>query len=262
MGHYYASDGTPVHRQPKKGGGTRDTTLADAKKQGLFESVKTQLGIIDPLHGSTGNVIEAAYNEPPKKGESIEDYAQRIRQAAFQEDHPGRADLGTQIHDAISKAFLGEPYEWPMDGYVQTAHRVIAELGLSVIESEKVIVSAQYGYAGTMDVAAGKGMCCAILDWKTKITQPGQKVRPNRTDCAQVAAYWMAYYGGEMREPNGLAMGYNVYLSINEEGRFQIQEWTPQDLRAGWQLFKHVLACRRLLSGHDPRQPKPANTHE
>lgn len=262
MGHYYASDGTPVHTQPKKGGGTRDTTLADAKKQGLFESVKTQLGIIDPLHGSTGNVIDAAYNEPPKKGESREDYAQRIRQAAFQEDHPGRANLGTQIHDAISKAFLGEPYEWPMDGYVQTAHRVVAELGLEIVESEKVVVSTRYGYAGTMDVAATFRLSPVILDWKTKITTPGQRVRPHRTDCAQVAAYWMAYWGEEDREPSDKAAGYNVYLSINEEGRYQIQPWTPQDLRAGWQLFKHVLACRRLLSGHDPRQPKPANTHE
>ena len=40
-GHWYSKEGKPVHTQIKKDGGERNTTLADAKKLGLYPSVTT-----------------------------------------------------------------------------------------------------------------------------------------------------------------------------------------------------------------------------
>lgn len=264
MGHYYASDGTPVHTQKKKGGGTRDTTLADAKKQGLFPSVTTVLDVL-AKHGLNywreEKIIEAGFAIGPRVYEFVEDYAHDVRARAF--DSVGNAaDLGTLIHGDIEGLLLGTHSEWRVREEANAAVRHMESMGLSICESEARIVNHRHGYAGTADIVATKDGKPVVLDFKTKATKPGKKIEPSENHPTQITAYWMGYWGIEDAFPKSAALGYNVYISTTEPGRIETVEWSAEVLRREWDLFKHVLAIWRTRTGHDPRQPKPANTHE
>lgn len=264
MGHYYASDGTPVHTQRKKGGGTRDTTLADAKKQGLFPSVTTVLDVL-AKHGLNywreEKIIEATLKFDTICVEDVARYSREVREAAFS-DVGNAADLGTLIHADIEGLLLGEKSEWQVRDEANAAVRHMESMGLSICESEARIVNHRHGYAGTADIVATKDSRPVVLDFKTKATKPGKKIEPSENHPTQIAAYWMGYWGIEDAFPKPTALGYNVYISTTEPGRIETVEWSAEVLRHEWELFRHVLAIWRARTGHDPRQPITANTHE
>ena len=48
LSHWYSADGQPMYEVPKaKGGGTRKTTIRDARKHGWYPSVTSILKIVD-----------------------------------------------------------------------------------------------------------------------------------------------------------------------------------------------------------------------
>ena len=108
--HWYDKDGNACFEVPKaKGGGMRATTLADARKLGLYPSVTTIMGVMAKPQlddWKLQQVAERAYANPPQDGEEAGTYARRTIDGAF-EQVGDAADLGS--HQCLSAGGLLTP---------------------------------------------------------------------------------------------------------------------------------------------------------
>jgi len=136
----------------------------------------------------------------------------------------------------------------PCGEFVLPAVAKIKELGLEVVDSEKVLVNPAYGYAGTTDLLWRRGTdsTTGILDYKSKRTKPGKPIEPIETHPVQIAAYIAAFWGKDWEYPiQPHNRGYNVYISTTEVGRVDVAEWDYTTLKDSWEVFKHCLAIFR-----------------
>jgi hypothetical protein len=264
--HSYSIDGSPKHTVPTKGKAknpTRPTNLKDMQENGWFPSVTEYLRMMSAPGLDAykiREVIKACYHCPPIADEDIDTYSAHIQEKAGM-DAGGAADLGTQIHESLERHFK-EPLLWkpdelitmpngaqvPCSEFVLPAVEKIKALGLSVVETEKVLVNAPYGYAGTTDVVWRRqaDATTGILDYKSKRTKPGKPVEPTETHPVQIAAYIAAFWGKDWEYPiQPHHRGYNVYISTIEVGRVDIVEYDYATLKDSWEVFKHCLAIFR-----------------
>jgi len=257
--HWYDRDGKAVFEVPKaKGGGMRATTIADARKLGLYPSVTTVLSVLAKpqlVDWQLGQVAGKAYTNPPQDGESQEDYARRIISAS-QEQVGEAADLGTQIHAAIEAHFKGEPVAEEMQVYVRPTVTALENAGIKLLEHELRLVNTDLGYAGTTDaVMQNDWGNVGILDFKSRKTKPGQKCEPWETEPMQIAAYSAAKFGfiGDLHS-NHLkeAFGANVYISTTEPGRVEIVQYFDPQLQQAWKAFTSALHLWQYLKAYKP----------
>jgi len=250
--HWYDRDGKAVFEVPKaKGGGMRATTIADARKLGLYPSVTTVLSVLAKpqlVDWQLGQVAGKAYSNPPQDGESQEDYARRIISAS-QEQVGEAADLGTQIHAALEAHFKGEPVA---DGYQQFVAPVAAlatKEGITFREHELRLVNTNDGYAGTTDAVFTDSIGFnGILDFKSRKTKPGQPCTPWETEPMQIAAYCVAKFGSIKYNTTGA----NVYISTTEPGRVEIVTYSATQLEESWSAFQAALKLWQYLKGYRP----------
>ena len=259
--HWYDRDGKAVFEVPKaKGGGMRATTIADARKLGLYPSVTTVLSVLAKpqlVDWQLGQVAGKAYSNPPQDGESQEDYARRIISAS-QEQVGEAANLGTKIHAAIEAHFKGEPVTEEMQVYVRPTVVALENAGIKLLEHELRLVNTELGYAGTTDaVMVDAAGIEGILDFKSRKTKPGQKCEPWETEPMQIAAYSSAKFGEEtdwstvestLIQPHGA----NVYISTTEPGRVEIVRYNYKDINAAWTAFCAALELWQHLKGYKP----------
>jgi len=84
--HYYWPDGKPCYEVPNasKPGQMRKTTLADAKKLGLYPSPTTIMKILNNEVINNWRVNQALYHAmttPSSEGESGDQYARRVSES-------------------------------------------------------------------------------------------------------------------------------------------------------------------------------------
>jgi len=250
--HWYKSDGTPFHSiltaDEKK---TRSTTLADARKIGLFPSVTSILGVFNKPQlekWKMNQVAIAAFKTQPQKEESEEYYCKRIINTAF-EQVGDAAQLGSNIHAALELGLAGEQFNPELATYVNPVIEWVRKINIRIIEREKVLVNLVHGFAGTTDVlfnfnANGVG----IIDYKTRKTKPGEEVTAYDGQAMQLAAYAATYFG-EDRIDEVLAA--NIFISSNEPGRMVVVKHT--DMRKHWEAFKMATCLWRYMNSYDPR---------
>ena len=255
--HWYTLAGEPAHKQPKaKGGGLRPTTLADARRMNLIPSGTTITSIMAKPSLERWKLTQVgltAYESKPGGDESAEYYAKRIVSQSM-ESTDEAANFGTEVHDAIEKWFTSkeQPPE-ELETYVRPVISWFAEKGLKFVEAERRVVNLKEGYAGMTDlVARGKNGQAAIIDWKTRKTWPGKKVKPYDWQPEQIAAYAAAYWG-EAAVEEGIVYGANVYISSTEPGRLEVSSYTPEQIRASYEVFRTVCALWRWMKKYDPR---------
>lgn len=250
--HWYTAEGAPAHRQFKADGGERPTTLADARKLGLFPSVTSILGTLAKPgleNWKIDQALQTALKSPKTDEETVEYYCKRIRSASMEQVETA-ADLGTRIHNNIDSVFDGRAPEEDLLPYISPVAEWVAKTGIVVTDREEVVVSIADGYAGRMDCAfsygkKGKGM----IDWKSRKTRPGEKVTPYEGQGMQLAAYSAVYYGVDALKDVLLA---NVYVSSTEPGRLDIcKHEDPVEL---YETFRALCAVWRHLKGYDPRK--------
>jgi hypothetical protein len=251
--HWYALDGSPCHFMPKKDGtGDRNTTLADARKLGLFPSVTNVLGVVAKPgldKWKLQQVALAAFRFPPDGKESPEYFTDRIIESAFDQVAEA-ADLGSQIHDALEKILEGMPVEEEMLPYVQPTIEWKRQKGITFEHREIALVNQTHGYAGRCDVIGkGKKGQPLILDYKTRKTKPGEPCTPYDGQGAQLAAYAAAYWGTAMLPEVHAA---NVFISTTEPGRVEV--CPHKNLVAEWEFFDACCAIWRHVKGYDPRR--------
>ena len=260
--HWYDRDGKAVFEVPKaKGGGTRPTTIADARKLGLYPSVTTVLSVLAKpqlVDWQLGQVAGKAYSNPPQDGETQEDYSRRIISAS-QEQVGEAADLGTQIHAAIEAHFKGQPVAEEMQVYVRPTVAALEKADITLLEHELRLVNVRDGYAGTTDAVFTDSLLDikGILDFKSRKTKPGQKCDPWETEPMQIAAYSAAKFGlfsdpHLTRKYLYAPFGANVYISTTEPGRVEIVRYDCNQLEDAWVAFRSALGLWQYLKGYKP----------
>ena len=202
-------------------------------------------------------VAKQCFQNPPHPGEEMEPYIQQMLEKS-KEDGSEAADIGTIIHDALECHFTGEQRkqesvkightEYHIDTFVHPAVKLIEENGWEIVASEKVLVNAKEGYAGTTDlIIKTRDGISGIADFKSKRTKPGKPVFHSETHPCQLAAYSMAHWGH-------IGYGANIYISTTEPGRVELKEYSALELHSAWLAF---LAMRDLFiftTSYDPRQ--------
>jgi hypothetical protein len=228
----------------------RKTTIADARKMGLYPSVTTVLGILDKpqlMDWKLEQVALAAFNSPANGSEPFEVYHQHLLTKAF-EQVSDAADLGTAIHAALEAHFKGAPIEAGMDTYVEPVARLIEREGIAFTEHELRLVNAQIGYAGTTDAVITRNGQTGILDFKSRKTKPGVACTPWETEPLQIAAYGVAKFGQIPK------IGANVYISTTEKGRVEIWWHNYEDLTEAWKAFRSCVDIWQYQKSYRPPQ--------
>jgi hypothetical protein len=110
-GHWYDASGNGVHTVPKKTGKPgemRNTTVADARKIGLYPSATNILAVMEKpqlVAYKVNQAILSALTLPRIDGESLDDFAVRV--AEDSEQHAiSAASLGTLCHAKMEAALL------------------------------------------------------------------------------------------------------------------------------------------------------------
>ena len=247
--HWYDQNGNACFEVPKaKGGGMRATTLADARKLGLYPSVTTIMSVMAKPQlddWKLQQVAERAYGNPPQDGEEAGTYARRTIEGAF-EQVGDAADLGTAIHGALEAHFQGFPVPEGMDAYVRPVVAALDVAGIRLMQHELRLVNAVNGYAGTTDAVMVRDGKQGILDFKSRKTKPGIKCEPWDTEPMQIAAYGVAKF---LTVPT---CGANVYISTTEPGRVDVVHYDHSQLHAAWHAFRNMIELWQYLKGYRP----------
>lgn len=254
--HWYDPEGNRAHVQPTKDGSrTRNTNIRDARKLGLFPSVTSITAILPKPQlerWAKEQVAKAAFGQRPAQGETEDLYAKRILNLAYRPTEDA-ADFGTRVHAAIEGHFDGVAVPDDLLGYVQPALDWKERKNLEFIEREKIIVSAEYGFAGQLDIAAkspkgGKLIC----DWKTRKSHPDYPMKPYDNQVLQISAYAIGYFGLDAVKA-GEVHGCNCFISSTEKGRFEVAGYKPEELLEAWDTFLAICELWRRLKNYDPR---------
>tara|TARA_R110000796_G_scaffold173868_1_gene290847 strand:- start:32675 stop:34162 length:1488 start_codon:yes stop_codon:yes gene_type:complete len=289
--HWYTADGVPFHQIAKAdGSGARTTTLADARRLGLYCSVSELLGgFAKPglIKWQIKKAIKAALSLTQKAGESETYFINRILEEANAEVKAA-ADFGTRLHDAMEQFFKprnqGEPRpQIPLDlaVYCNPVIEWIEKKGFVFIEMETIIVNQRFGFAGTLDVAfcygpgaelmpdlakrrdySGLeklwkgGVGIGILDYKTRKTSAGVEVTAYDNQATQIVAYGATYFATLFGVPEADVVkrlyGANIFISSTEPGRYHVAPYTPVAFDLEWLKLIFVSAIWRLQNGHAP----------
>jgi hypothetical protein len=252
--HWYTNEGKAMHSVTKADGeGERPTTIRDARKHTLIPSVTNILGVIGKDALTTWKVNQAILQtliSPKTENESNDYYCKRIQSESMTQVQEA-ADLGSKIHHAMEN-WLIEKVQPPQDAmtYVQPVMDWFSATGLNVTDTEKILVNAAEGYAGTADVIFTYGKKgCGILDFKTRRTKEGKKVEAYVGQAMQLAAYAAAEFGENVLDKCLLA---NIYISTTEPGRIEVIK--HDNPRKHYDAFLNCCALWRYEKDYDPRQ--------
>lgn len=236
MGHWYDIKGSPCHFQPKKGGGTRDTTLRDARKLNLYPSV-TEILNIAAKPALINWLIDQAYLSaltlPRREGESLDDFKKRAEMDAKKEAEQA-ANTGSAIHNDIERVFNGlEPVLYK--DHAQAAYNFItSHTGLKTGWIAEFTFSSPYGFGGMVDLYHPSGW---VVDHKTKDFSEPKKMAYD-DHAMQLSAY---AYGLGIPSARKL----NVFVSRTVPGLIDYHEWEGdyfdrfECLLRYWQLTKN-----------------------
>lgn len=240
MGHWYAQDGTPCYEVPKtKGGGTRPTTLADARKLNLVPSVTTILALLaKPAleKWKTDQLLNAVLENPLSWNEEEELWKKRVY-AISEKVGKEAAEIGTKIHDALENCYLKKPITPDMSDYCTPVLELLKSTFGQIEWIPEAYFAHKDGFGGKCDLHF-KGNeqfpDGIILDFKTKSTENFSKVKAYNEHCMQLVAY---------REGFGLpkAKCYNLFISVNEPGKLFLHCWDEKDCENACKMFYCLL---------------------
>jgi hypothetical protein len=267
MSHYYNELGEPCHTSIGAKGQEVKTTVTHARKRGLYPSVTTVLSDV-LAKGSLERwkfrqLTDACYANPSiQKGQykwTPEAYASEMVKEAFDKVEKA-ADLGTDIHAAIEAHFEGHDFDFSktvdlpsgesveLVKYCEWVSDWVVQKDVQILDCELRLVNKEYGYAGLTDATINHAGNHGILDFKTRRTKEGEKIKPYDEHPCQIAAYHIAKYGSIDEN----SIGCNLYISTTEPGRVEAVWYDAEQLSVEWEKFKHTLAIWKILKKYDP----------
>ena len=151
------------------------------------------------------------------------------------------AEIGKQIHSYVARLIKGIPItklEWmQLSDEIKNGIRAYERFRLQVkfegMETEKMVYSVKYKFAGTLDAIGKIGKDKILIDFKT-----GERFYPSMF--AQVVAYYKAHY--EMKH---IRIKELLVVNLNRNtGVPDIHQFKVKDIQPYWNYFK---ACLRLF---------------
>lgn len=245
--HWYAKDGSPAYQVQAKDGTMRPTTLRDARKLGLSPSVTGVLSILAKPGldaWKQQQTILSAMTLPRLEGESLDDFAARVILDSKAQGQAA-AQLGTEIHASLDKAYSGRPYPQEHDVYVKAVQEAIF---LKYGEQEWIAEASfahHLGYGGKVDLACSE----VVIDFKTTAFDQ------EKVDKKQVGGYdeHLAQLGAYQ-----MGLGFlnaklaNVYVSTSVPGLVYILEYSKEDSIKGFEVFSLALKLWKAIKGYEP----------
>lgn len=231
--HWYLLDGSPFHTVPTADGtDVRPTTVKDARKFKAVPSVTNVLNVIAKESLVTWKVNQAIITglHNAKAADEPEDtYCKRISSMAMEQVFDA-ADLGKAIHAGIESYLKnGTPPDKDVAEYVNPVIKLITSTPIKVHALEKILVNAEYGYAGTADLLfkyGDDGLGCGVIDFKTRKSKPDEKMRSWDTEPLQLAAYAYTAWGKEQLPTCRIS---NILISTTEPGRVEVVKHTEPE---------------------------------
>jgi len=239
-GHWYKPNGEPAYTVEGANGKIRNTTVRDARKDGLLPSVTTIIGCaakpaLDVWKQQ--QAILAALTLPRNDNETEEEWLSRVV-ADSKETAKKAAERGTQVHGII-EAFYENVYMPELPAYVRVVESTINEhFGPQLWVAEKSF--AHGGYGGKCDLISrphvhprSEGF---VIDFKTT-EKDVDKLDYFFDHQMQLGAY---RHGFEMPKARCAIVYVNAL-----ENKAKLLEIPEDDLRIGWECFSHLLAFYR-----------------
>lgn len=254
-GHWYSreADGTAMQVLDLvgKNGKRRKPTLRDARAHGWVPGVTT----IMRAGGSPEQLVRwrieqavlAALTLPRAEGESEADWLERL-QEDMTSTAKAAADAGSEIHAALEAHFSGELAPTEHWGRISAVNRELREAGanpdVDPFQAERAVVH-PLGYGTRADLHC-EGF---VIDYKTK-DGPEMPTRLFDSHFMQLAATRKAleYSCGY---PEGSQRCGIVYVSRTHDTARWV-EATPEQLKQGWEMFRHMHAYWTARTLHMP----------
>lgn len=230
--HWYRADGSPSH----------DSDLRDARKNNLYFSVTSILkawpkDMLDAW--KLKNVVNLCIENPIKKRpkETPAQYQQRIADLASAQLNEA-AQWGRTIHAMFEQYAKTQTFPEVEDTFKPYAPKIeewFSENINEVILSEQILVSKDFGYAGTCDLVADtKHWGVAVCDFKRR---GFYRDKPNTydTDPMQLEAYARC-----------LGFGTESLVSVGvdrDEPRIASVQWPQHKHEEYWTKF---IACYKM----------------
>src|SRR5215472_873603 len=191
--HWYQRDGAPLHSVPSRNGELRPTTLRDARKLGLLPSVTNVLGVINKpelVEWKMTQAVLAALTLPRNEGEELGVFARRVVEDA-QSQVKGAAEFGSAFHagaELVAKS-LEVDQAGPYAAWLEHYRAWFQANCVRLVWTERVLVNAQLGYAGTADLLMEhQAYGLTLVDLKTRRASR-RGMNPYPSWCYQLAAY-------------------------------------------------------------------------
>jgi len=233
MAHYYDSKTLECF----------DCDIRKARKEGLFPSVTTKLGILDKSGlniWKTQQAVMAALTLPRESGEPEEVFIKRIFDDAKEQSEKA-ANFGTEFHAAAEKYFKKEEFS-PSDERVRTMitrlDKWAVDMKILPLFTEKVFVNQNMKLACRVDLVFyyidGDDQKTVIADFKTQNVKD-DKMRAYDEWIYQLAGNRLCY-GMKIDEL------WNIVISTNPEtlGNIYVKKWTDEEWIWGTEVFNKL----------------------
>ena len=251
--HWYQRDGVPLHSVTSAKGEPRPTTLRDARKLSLLPSVTNILSVIAKPELTAWlqeQAVMAALTLPRVVGESEDAFAKRVV-ADSQTTRDGAADVGTAFHHGAQR--VAQTLE------VDQTDRLAPWLNyyrdwfqancVRLLWTERVLVNAELGYAGTADLLMEhQAYGLTLVDLKTQGVKAAMGPSTYKSWGYQLAAYRRA-----LGKP---VVCVNLILNSREPHEPVEAPWSEEELERCWVAFEAARRLWMIEKRYDPTKEK------
>jgi len=231
-GHWYKPTGDTAYRIIGANGKERNTTLADARKIGLYPSTTTIIGLLQKAGLNTWlqqKVVETTIAHHRLEGEPDKDYQARILDLAKTESREA-SSRGTMIH-AIIQGYFENVYMPEKPLYVDAVVMELNEVfGEQEWLSEHSFAHQELRYGGKVDLHSKAGIVVDIKTTEKDVTQ----IKPFHEQIMQLASYREGLKLGPM------ARCANIYVNALTN-QVKVIEHDLNDLQDAFECFKCLL---------------------
>jgi hypothetical protein len=249
--HFYRKDGSSMHTIVGKNGKERTTSIADARKLGLFPSVTTIMDVqAKPalIEWLQQELLNAAIDTPYHPHAWDADAWRKATLIKMRSKSRKAAERGTEIHGKLESFFSGVEVSMDKDWkYIQPTLLLIEEtFGLEGWVAEKSFANTDLGFAGCVDLYhPDKNI---IIDFKTKDKAELKGVKQYDDHKMQLAAYQLGL--GLQKK----SRRFNLFISTSSEtpGMCSLIECAEFDRFVN--MFLHLNEFWRLKNKYDPRK--------
>jgi hypothetical protein len=238
-----------MHTVLSQKGEPRPATLRDARKLGLLPSVTNVLGVIAKPELTAWlqeQAVLAALTLPRLAGESEDAFAKRVVADSLT-TRDGAADFGTAFHhgaERVAQSLEVDPRN-PLAPWLSHYRDWFQENCVRLFWTERVLVNAELGYAGTADLLIQHRVFgLTLVDLKTQ----GVKVVTGPS-IYKSWGYQLAAYRQALGEPVACM---NLVMNSREPHVPVEVPWTEDEMERGWLAFDAARRLWTIEKAYDP----------